>query len=174
MQWLLLSALTALSCGGKATPKTGEVTIPSPQALESTPDPSAAEAPAEEIEDVPGTFCGDRQCTGETPGCRFDRSKGASECLPLDGDAWPEAAFTAGGALLRCASPKDCPGKACCTGGPLPMTECATDCMSGVDVCDTVEDCPYFVGPPTGCAAHPNNPPFLKTCQYEAQAGNPD
>jgi hypothetical protein len=46
------------------------------------------------------------------------------------------------------------------------MTECAGECTSGIDVCDTVADCPVFVGPPVGCEAAPEGPPFLKTCRY--------
>jgi hypothetical protein len=40
--------------------------------------------------------------------------------------------------------------------------------MSGIDVCDTVSDCPHFIGPPVGCEADPDVLPFLKTCRYQA------
>jgi hypothetical protein len=46
------------------------------------------------------------------------------------------------------------------------MTECTGMCMSGIDVCETVRDCPVFLGPPTGCEAAPEGPAFLKTCSY--------
>jgi hypothetical protein len=133
-------------------------------------DPSALPRPTSAPVGASGTACGDVRCSGKRAGCRYERSKRHGECVPLDqnGD-WPESVMSSLGddtALLRCASPKDCPGKRCCTGGPLPMTECTEECMSGIDVCDTVADCPVFIGAPTGCDADPAGPSFLKTCRY--------
>jgi hypothetical protein len=120
----------------------------------------------------PSVVCGAQRCSGNTPGCRYDRKTGKGECVALSpGGGWPDDPahpMSADLALLRCASPDDCAGERCCTGGPLPMTQCTGMCMSGIDVCDTVQDCPHFIGPPTGCEADPEGPPFLKTCRYGA------
>jgi hypothetical protein len=120
----------------------------------------------------PGTACGTLRCGADKPGCRYDRKQRRGECVAV-GDAgdWSESVMSSlddHTALLRCASPKDCAGERCCTGGPLPMTACAGSCMSGIDVCDTIADCPEFLGPPTGCEADPAHPQFLKTCRYRA------
>jgi hypothetical protein len=112
------------------------------------------------------------RCSGDKPGCRWNRKKRRGECVAVsDTGAWPEGVMSSlddHTALLRCASPKDCAGERCCTGGPLPMTYCGGSCMSGIDVCDTIADCPEFLGQPTGCDANPEHPPFLKTCRYRA------
>ena len=93
---------------------------------------------------------------------------GTGQCLALDNGSWPSSVFEGGDgfALLQCASPKDCGGERCCIGGPLAMTACAGSCTSGVDVCDSVADCPNFVGPPIGCEPDPDGPPFVKLCRY--------
>lgn len=115
----------------------------------------------------PGVKCGAVRCSGAKPACRYDSKKRRAECIALTEDGYfPESAFAEVAALLRCAAPSDCAGERCCTGGPLPMTECTGMCKSGIDVCETVRDCPDFVGPATGCAADPSGPPFLKTCEY--------
>jgi hypothetical protein len=121
----------------------------------------------------PSVRCGAERCGGTTAGCRYDWSKQRGDCVALGaGGAWPESVFatlTSSTALLQCTSPKDCGGERCCAGGPMPMTECSGECTSGIDVCDTVRDCPVFVGPPVGCKADAEGPPFLKTCRYAAQ-----
>jgi hypothetical protein len=120
----------------------------------------------------PSTACGKTRCGGDEAGCRYDWKKQRGECFALGPHrSWPESALSSLSdaiALMQCASPKDCAGERCCAGGPLPMTECSGQCMSGIDVCDTIADCPVFVGPPTGCDADPLGPPFLKTCRYAA------
>jgi hypothetical protein len=118
----------------------------------------------------PSVTCGAERCSGKKAGCRYDWPKRRGECVSLDaGGAWPESVIVTlkeGIALFRCTSPKDCAGERCCAGGPLPMTECSGECTSGIDVCDTVADCPVFVGPPVGCEADADGPPFFKTCRY--------
>jgi hypothetical protein len=118
----------------------------------------------------PGVRCGTERCGGSKAGCRYDSSKGRGDCVSVEADGgWSEgviATLSSGVALLRCTSPKDCAGERCCAGGPLPMTECSGECTSGIDACDTVGDCPVFLGPPVGCEADPEGPPFLKTCRY--------
>lgn len=131
---------------------------------------SSARSGGECVVAEPGVTCGKVRCSGEKAGCRYDRKKKRGECIALlPGGNWPDApAPGTDVALMRCTSPKDCAGERCCTGGPMPMTDCSGQCMSGIDVCETVNDCPDFIGPPTGCTAAPEGPPFLKTCQYGA------
>ena len=120
----------------------------------------------------PGVECGQRRCSGNAPACRYNRKTGRSKCLALNSDgswpddpAWPPSDDLL---LLECASPKDCPGERCCIGGPLAMSLCTGSCTTGIDVCDTVEDCPAFVGPPVGCESDPEGPAFLKYCRYRS------
>jgi hypothetical protein len=115
----------------------------------------------------PGVKCGVTRCSGAKPACRYNQKKRRGECIALTADGgWPEGSFEEGFTLMRCAGPADCAGERCC-GGPLPMTECTGMCVNGIDVCETVRDCPVFLGPPTGCEADPEGPAFLKTCQYQ-------
>jgi hypothetical protein len=118
----------------------------------------------------PGARCGATRCSGAKPACRYDLKKRRGECIALTPEGnWPDGSMKADVALMQCGGPSDCAGERCCTGGPLVMTECSGMCMSGIDVCETVQDCPYFLGPPTGCTADAGGPAFLKTCDYASQ-----
>ena len=120
----------------------------------------------------PSVRCGDRRCTGDEPACYWPRATRRGECVAVgpEGGWTEELANRMSGTemFLECASPADCAGERCCTNGPMPMTSCAGTCASGIDVCDTISDCPTFLGPATGCAADADGPPFLKTCRYDA------
>lgn len=117
------------------------------------------------VEANPSVQCGNERCSGETPVCLFDNAGNTRECLAREDDWISRLEHVGSPFLLNCASPRDCAGVRCCTGGPM-MTECRGMCTSGIDVCDTVADCPEFLGPPVGCEHDPYYPPFIKTCRY--------
>ena len=123
----------------------------------------------------PGTACGKLRCSGDKPACHYDKKRQRGECIALTPDGgWPDdRPMSQDIAPLKCASPRDCGGERCCIGGPLGMTECTGSCTSGIDVCDTVKDCPDFVGPPTGCRPDPGGAPFVKTCVYDFKTNEP-
>jgi hypothetical protein len=114
----------------------------------------------------PSVECGGKRCSGDKPACRWRSDKRSAHCVAEN--AYPEEDETEVGhsPYMECASPRDCAGERCCASGPVPMVACDGACTSGIDVCDTIADCPVFLGPPIGCAADPKGAPFLKTCRY--------
>jgi hypothetical protein len=121
---------------------------------------------------APSVDCGSQRCSGDRPACHWQRAARHGACVAVGpAGGWTEElahGLSEGSVFLECSSPKDCAGERCCASGPMPVTACSGGCTSGIDVCDTVADCPNFLGPPTGCAADAEGPPFLKTCRYEA------
>lgn len=121
---------------------------------------------------APSVVCDGQRCSGAKPACHWQRGVRRGECVAVGptGGRTEEVTnqLSERSVLMECASPKDCAGERCCAAGPLPMTSCSGSCTSGIDVCDSIRDCPNFIGPPIGCEAEPDGPPFLKTCRYRS------
>ena len=123
------------------------------------------------VVDPPRTACGDQVCTGATPACCYDAKTKQARCVAVKPESHtvddPVCPLNDDTAFLQCTTPAECGGEHCCTAGPVDRTSCSGMCMTGIWTCSTIQDCPEFVGPPTGCVQHPKVP-FLKVCDYQS------
>jgi hypothetical protein len=120
---------------------------------------------------APRTACGNQTCSGATPVCCYDMKTKSGKCIPPSPEGVPEldpaCPLSGDTAILQCTTPADCGGEDCCAGGPFAVTSCGGErCMSGIQTCGKISDCPEFLGPPTGCRADPDLA-FLKICRYQ-------
>jgi hypothetical protein len=119
---------------------------------------------------APSVACGGTRCSGKKPGCCHSLSNRREHCIAVTAgrDAPADRGCDPGpdNFVILCRSPADCGGEHCCTHGFYPITACEGACATGIDVCATIADCPYFGGPPTGCSVDPDGLPGVKICRY--------